>query len=639
VTSVAALGRTGRIAARSLPSPGALPAIVAVGGAIVGLGATNGGYFPTSWGWSALVFSWSALLALLVKSRIALSRLELAFLSTFSALLAWSALSLLWTSSTTATMYEVERTLVYVTFAAAVPLVVTRAHVQAVLGSMLVAVTALCFYGLATRLLPGRLTRYDPITAYRLSEPLGYWNAVAALSAFGCILAVGLAAKTRSPIACGLSAASLVVLVPTLYFTFGRGGWLALLLGLAALIAIDAKRLQLTTTLLLVAPWPALGVWRSYESKGMTTDFSPLNRAANDGERLAWTLAIFAAVAFACTALVAQASARVPVGPRLRRAWAALLVVVALGGVGTAVVAYGGPSEITTRALHSIRKPSPNVRGDQTRRLFSLSGNGRLETWSSALDDARAHPILGSGAGSFEQWWLRHRARVLNVKDAHSLFVETAGELGVVGLGLLLLAVAFPVVAAVGARSQPYVPVAFGGFVAFVAHAAVDWDWEMPAVTVCGLAFAACILACARDGGGLRELGRRGRAAAASVLLVASAFAFVSMTGNRALGQADRAADRADPAAAAKYARRAARWAPWSSEPVRLEADAALESGAVAEARRLYAKAIAKDPQNWELWLGLALASDGQGRQTALAHAAELNSLDPGIRQLRAPRV
>ena len=63
-----------------------------------------------------------------------------------------------------------------------------------------------------------------------------------------------------------LSAASLVLLVPVLYFTFGRGGWLALAAGIAAAIVIDPRRLQLATTLLVVAPWPALAVWRAYES-------------------------------------------------------------------------------------------------------------------------------------------------------------------------------------------------------------------------------------------------------------------------------------------------------------------------------------------------------------------------------------
>jgi MFS family permease len=216
--------------------------VVLVFGSIVGLGAANGGYFPSSWGWSALLFACSALLALVVKRRLMVSRLELAYLGALAALLCWTALSLLWTATTTQTVHEIERTLSYVTFAAALTFLARRDEIALVLGSVLAAITALCAYGLAARLVPGQLTTYNPIGGYRLADPLGYWNAVAAIAAFGCLLALGLAARARHAVLKGLAAATLVVLVPTLYFTFGRGGWLALSVGLVALLAVDTRR-------------------------------------------------------------------------------------------------------------------------------------------------------------------------------------------------------------------------------------------------------------------------------------------------------------------------------------------------------------------------------------------------------------
>jgi O-Antigen ligase len=612
-----------------------LTPVVLVFGAVVSLGAADGGYFPTSWGWSALLFSWSALVVLLVRRRIAVSRFEVAYVGALVGLLGWTALSLLWTSTTTQTMYEVERTLSYVAFAAVLALLVGRDQVRIVLGGVLIAVTALSTYGLATRLLPGGLTPYDAITTYRLSEPLGYWNALGALSSFGCILALAFAAKPRSAIVRGLAASSLVVLLPTLYFTFGRGGWLALFLGLAVLVATDPERLQFTTNALAIAPWPLLALWRSFESKGLTTDFSPLSRASSDGEKLAATLALLAVGAFVVTAVYASLATRVAVGPAVRRLWAVTLVVVALVSAVAAVTAFGGPSELTNRALDSIRKPSPNVRGDQTQRLFSLSANGRLETWAATLEEARAHPILGSGAGTFEVWWLERRTRPLDVKDAHSLHLEMLAELGIPGFLLLLLATGVPLAAAARTREHPHVPVAVAAFVAFVGHAALDWDWEMPAVTLCGLTFAGCLLVAGRSKSTPVVLGASARALGVLALLIVSGFAFVAMTGNRALGQAERASDRADPVTVTRHAHTAASWTPWSSEPLRLEADAALEQGLFARARRLYAKAIAKDPKNWELWLNLALASNGAGRTHALARATKLNPLDPQLQQLR----
>jgi tetratricopeptide (TPR) repeat protein len=109
----------------------------------------------------------------------------------------------------------------------------------------------------------------------------------------------------------------------------------------------------------------------------------------------------------------------------------------------------------------------------------------------------------------------------------------------------------------------------------------------------------------------------------------------VTLTGNRYLGQASAALDRADSAVAAREARRAERWAPWSADALERQADAALADGSLDGARRLYREAIAKDSGDWELWLGLALASEGDAKRQALDQAASLNPLGTQIRQLR----
>jgi O-antigen ligase len=294
---------------------------------------------------------------------------------------------------------------------------------------------------------------------------------------------------------------------------------------------------------------------------------------------------------------------------------------------------------VVHRTVDSIRQPPVNVKGDLTRRLFNLSSNGRLDLWSSAINDFRKHPILGSGAGTYEQWWLRHRQLGMKVRDAHNLYVEQLAELGSVGLFLLVVAFATPLVAAWRSRAQPLIPVACGAFVAFAAHAAVDWDWEMPAVTLCGLAFAAVLLL-ARKPESYRVVSPAPkRVVAVAMLLVASAFAFVTMNGNRALGQARGAASNDNPAAAARHARTAARWTPWSSEALSIQADSALEQGNLARARRLYQKALAKDGRNWELWLGLALATSGKPQDRAFARAAQLDPLAPEIAQLKTTGV
>jgi hypothetical protein len=104
--------------------------------------------------------------------------------------------------------------------------------------------------------------------------------------------------------------------------------------------------------------------------------------------------------------------------------------------------------------------------------------------------------------------------------------VETLAELGPVGLGLLLVALALPIVSArAAARASRLGACAAAGYVAFLVHAFVDWDWEMPAVTVPALALGASVVILAGRPSRARPVGPRLRvvcAAAAVVVAVAS---------------------------------------------------------------------------------------------------------------------
>ncbi|MBA2384604.1 MAG: O-antigen ligase family protein [Actinobacteria bacterium] len=600
---------------------------------VVALGAADGGYYPTSWGWLSLGSAWIAMLTLFLRDSFPTSRAELFYLGALAFLCAWTAVSLLWTATTTQTVLEIQRTASYLAFAGALMLLVRRRQLPIVIGSLLTAIALLCAYGLATRFYPGRLTSYDPSGSYRLSEPVGYWNALALLAALGCVLGVGCAARARRSVWRGLAAATLPIAAATLYFTFGRAGWAALFLGLGFLLIVDKRRLDLVAALLPTLPWPALAVWRSYEASGLTTANSPIATATSDGRSLALTLLVLCSAAFVTTIVFTHATRGVVVPRTLRTVFALLLVGASLAAVAAATVAFGGPSAIVRNATDSIQVTSPNVRGDQTERLFSLSAHHRLDQWSVAVDGARRHPIVGMGAGAFEQWWLRTREIPFKVRDAHSLPLETAAELGVIGVLALLGVFLTPFVAGVRARSDPLVPVALAGVVVYIAHASADWDWEVPVVTVTALALAGALLVPGREEHVLPWSARR-RALVVAPLAVTAVVSLALIYGNRALAQARAASDRDDTGATMRHARTAARWAPWSSAPVQLEADIALERGNFATARDVYREAIAKDPSNWELWFGVALSSKGAERRAALDRARALNPLATPISQL-----
>ncbi len=244
-------------------------------------------------------------------------------------------------------------------------------------------------------------------------------------------------------------------------------------------------------------------------------------------------------------------------------------------------------------------------------------------------------PILGDGAGSFARAWTRERPVANEARDAHNLYLETLAELGPVGLALLLVALAAPLRALGRAWRDPSAPAAAGVLVAFVLHAAVDWDWEIPLLTLVALACGAVVLVLDPSRrafpltGGRRAVMLGGVGAALTVALVVH-------VGNRAAADAldALAADR--PARAAAAAERARIWIPWSSEGDQLLGEALAEDGETTAAREVLRRAARHDPGEWSIWYDLAAVSTGPERVRALTRARELNPLGVELEALVA---
>src|SRR5207244_2177943 len=181
--------------------------------------------------------------------------------------------------------------------------------------------TLLAAHALATRLFPDRVGTFDSIAVYRLSEPVGYWNALGVFAAMGALLALGFAARAQRSAGRAAAAASLPVLLLTLYFTFGRGGFIAFGVGLAMAIALDSRRLQLLACVLVLAPASALPVWLASRSRALTTLRSPLPQATHDGHRLALVLLASVGISALLALAVAGVEARFPPGRRPPRAF------------------------------------------------------------------------------------------------------------------------------------------------------------------------------------------------------------------------------------------------------------------------------------------------------------------------------
>lgn len=323
-------------------------------------------------------------------------------------------------------------------------------------------------YGLSERLVPDLVSFERSLGASGLlKQPITYWNATGALAAIAIVLATRVMGDVqRPPVWRSGAALACAPLGAGLALTASRGATAALAAGLAALVLLAPERRQVRAALLALAA-SILG--------GLIASALPAVRTLEGGmaerrlQGLA-ALAVLGAIAVA-SALVERrvVPARGRTGlPRPGRALAPL-AVIALAAVLVPALAGGGGRGV---------------------------GGNRDAYWTVAAGVFADHPVQGAGSGAFVVEWAREREIEESVRDAHSLYLETAAELGLVGL--LALGLFFAGVgAAARAAHRRDAALAAGpcaALIVFVVHAAVDWDWEVPAVTLPTLVLAGVLV-------------------------------------------------------------------------------------------------------------------------------------------------
>jgi O-antigen ligase len=593
------------------------------------LAAGNGGFFPPAWGWSATALLWVAAIALLLGDELMISRSEWIVLGALCMLGSWMLVSQLWEGGAQEPVLEAERTLVYVAGVLAFALVTRRGHVRPLLLGTLEAILAACVFGLMGRIAPGSVLAGGASDIGRMSQPIGYWNGLGVFATLGILVAAGVLAHSVSRTARLLAAGALPVLCCTLYFTYSRGGWIALAVGLVVAFVYDRRRGMLLVALTASLPASAAVTLVAASSSALTHAGSPLPAAARQGHRLGLVLLGAIAAQLLVAVLVESVDARWRPSRALTRtgyavscgALAAVFVTACVVWTPTGIVshAYNG---FTGRARGGFTAHNGQSGRDLNLRLFSLSGNSRARLWRVAWDDVRSHPWLGSGAGSYERVYLAHRTTSLKVSDAHSLYLETLAELGPVGLALLLIALGVPFVAGAANRVHPLIPAAAGGYAAFVVHAGVDWDWELPAVVLAALALGVALMRAGPYGGA--AIGRRSRMALLGAIAVLGFCAVVGLRGNLALSGSEAAAATGHWHSALTQARTAVKWAPWSTDAWVALGDARYAAGQPGGASA-YRHAVRLDPGAWAAWLAIARTNAGRAGAHALARAERLD--------------
>src|SRR5206468_11963844 len=99
------------------------------------------------------------------------------------------------------------------------------------------------------------------------------------------------------------------------------------------------------------------------------------------------------------------------------------------------VVALGGT---LSHQYHRFLNPKGvSHTSDLRSRLTDPGNNGRLEMWRIAWREFKQAPIVGDGAGTFKNIFATQHSTNAFVVNAHSLYLQTLDELGIVGFVLL----------------------------------------------------------------------------------------------------------------------------------------------------------------------------------------------------------
>ncbi len=444
-----------------------------------------GGYFDEPRAWAGLGAWALVVVALLGGEALPRGRAAWLAIGALGAFAAWTLLSITWAPEAGSAYHAGQIVMLYLGMLLAASLLLRAPAARPLVEPALAAGALIVIgYGLSERLAPGVLHFSRSVSAQgRLEQPLTYWNAMGEVAALGLVLCAAIAGEAGRPR--WMRAAAAAAAAPLglgLYSSFSRGAVFACIAGLIALVTIAARRERITAVA-VTAVAAALAAVVAAPLRGVTSlAGSHSDRVTQGAVVLVLLLAIAAAAAAAQWRL---ASSRREGPAKLPRR--APLIAGAIVAAGLALAIVVGAKEHSRAPLSS-----------GATRFVTLQSN-RYDYWRVAFKAFATEPLRGVGAGGWAVYWLRDRRIAESAQDAHSLPIQTLAELGLVGFALLLAFAGALVWASVlAARAAPALaagPIA--GLVVYGAHAPLDWDWQMPAVTLIAIVLGGALIALA----------------------------------------------------------------------------------------------------------------------------------------------
>lgn len=617
---------------------------------VVYLALENGGYDPIPRDQIGVAVWWALLLGVAVEAlplpgRTRAAAIALGLLFGFAA---WTALSLGWTQSTERTATELARVVAYLgVFALGICLVTRRrAGARQVLDGVTFGLALICALGVLSRLHmawfpPNEIGKVLPgiDIERRLAYPLGYSSAVGAMAGMTLPLLLAATASARAVAVRALAAAAFPLAGLALYLSTSGTGAAVAAVALAAFLLLSPDRLPKLLTLAAGAGGAAL-LALAVHSRDALARGLPTPAAEQQGTEVIWiALGICAAVALVQVG-IALAGRRLgrPGLLRISRKQALIATGVAIVVAVPIAVAAGAPHEASHR-WEVFKSHGHGGNGEPSSSspasILNSTSSGRYQFWESAVEAGESAPWKGIGPGTFEFWWARHGSYRGFVRNAHSLYLESFAELGIPGLvlitGFVLAVLGTGAVRAMRAPPEQRLALAAAtaGAAGFAMAAALDWVWQLGALSVAFLLLAAVAI----SGYSLPEPTRRRRrssrlrrnrlqrAAVAAVAVAALVAIWFPLRGAGALRESQIAAGEGDLAVALSEAHDAADAQPYAASPLLQEALLLEQQGKLRPAAVAAAAATGKEAANWRTWTILSRIEAERGRVPASLRA------------------
>ena len=469
----------------------------AVGLALGISSAYSGIYQPDTWRIVALVVL-AGFVALILLSSSLPRGAALVALAAMAGLALWSLIAGTWGDSSEQALEDAHRWLLYALLLAVLLLTLARERRLApvLIGAFTAGILAIGAYEYLKLLTDGSAQ----FVLGRLNEPLGYTNGQGAYFLLGIWPLVAVAERARWSLLAGAALALATALAALVVLSQSRGALVAALVSAVALLAVAPGRQRRAWALLLIVAGLALagsGLSDVLSGDQLRTPDADARSAA----RASLVAALVVGAAWALgSALSRRFSGRSAVDRvRLSIASGAALAVVSAVVLVALFAALDNPIGKIKDEADAFTDLKSTTAGES--RLASGGGN-RYDYWRIAWNGFAAEPLEGEGPGGYAPRYFAERKTTENVRQPHSLELQTLAETGLVGFAALAVALGAILLALwrrLREASDPLasgVAVAAGGtLAAWLTQTSVDWLHLIPGLTGIALCCAAVALA------------------------------------------------------------------------------------------------------------------------------------------------